>query len=74
MGLCTRLAIPLFLFLLLAAQCHGSSSTKKQVLSTKTRSGNFGSFLGFFPRARPIPPSGPSKKHNTIGLRSWRTP
>ncbi|KAG4984106.1 hypothetical protein JHK82_028941 [Glycine max] len=28
------------------------------------------SFFGFLPKAMPIPPSGPSRKHNGIGLQS----
>ncbi|KAK7391279.1 hypothetical protein VNO78_19693 [Psophocarpus tetragonolobus] len=28
------------------------------------------SFFGFLPKAMPIPPSGPSRKHNAIGLQS----
>ncbi|ESW15514.1 hypothetical protein PHAVU_007G078400 [Phaseolus vulgaris] len=27
-------------------------------------------FFGFLPKAMPIPPSGPSRKHNGIGLQS----
>ncbi|QCE08119.1 hypothetical protein DEO72_LG9g3144 [Vigna unguiculata] len=27
-------------------------------------------FFGFLPKAMPIPPSGPSRKHNDIGLQS----
>ncbi|KAF8715548.1 hypothetical protein HU200_027207 [Digitaria exilis] len=29
------------------------------------------SFLGFLPR-RPVPPSGPSRQHNSVGLESQR--
>ncbi|KAK8966810.1 Protein IDA [Platanthera guangdongensis] len=27
-------------------------------------------FFGFLPKAMPIPPSGPSKQHNSVGLQS----
>uniref|UniRef100_A0A7N0T9G3 Uncharacterized protein n=1 Tax=Kalanchoe fedtschenkoi TaxID=63787 RepID=A0A7N0T9G3_KALFE len=29
-------------------------------------------FMGFLPRGIPIPNSAPSRKHNSIGLQSWR--
>ncbi|KAG7034431.1 Protein IDA-LIKE 2, partial [Cucurbita argyrosperma subsp. argyrosperma] len=35
---------------------------------------SYGHFFGFLPRRIPIPASGPSRKHNDIGLRSWRAP
>ena len=76
MGLSKRpAALLLWLFLLfffIAGHCHGSRSS--QVFKLKPRSHNSGHFLGFLPRALPIPASGPSRKHNDIGLQSWRSP
>ncbi|KAF6154891.1 hypothetical protein GIB67_018328 [Kingdonia uniflora] len=43
-----------------------------QVLETTRppRYQNPGLYFGFLPKAMPIPPSGPSKQHNSIGLQS----
>ncbi|CAI9778029.1 unnamed protein product [Fraxinus pennsylvanica] len=29
-------------------------------------------FYGYLPKGMPVPPSGPSRKHNDIGLRGWQ--
>ncbi|KAI4348068.1 hypothetical protein L6164_008830 [Bauhinia variegata] len=57
----------LFLLIYLAGQSHGSRQT--QVFKVKPKSHAFPpNFYGFLPKAVPIPPSGPSVKHNNIGL------
>ncbi|TQD79143.1 hypothetical protein C1H46_035303 [Malus baccata] len=61
-----------FIFIPLG-NCHASPTTAAQVFRPKYMQ-NSGHFLGFFPRRIPIPASGPSRKHNGIGLRSWRSP
>ena len=49
------------------------NSTKVSYSSSKVFS-NHGHFSGFLPKRMPIPYSTPSRKHNDIGLRSWRSP
>lgn len=76
MGLCRRPLVRLiWLFLLLVfivGSCHGSRVTN--VFKFKPKSQYSGHFLGFLPRRIPIPASGPSRKHNDIGLKSYRSP
>lgn len=71
MGLCRKQLILLHWFLLMLIVCHGSR-IKHDITTFKPRSDpqNSGHFLGFLPRM-PIPFSGPSRKHNDIGLKSW---
>ncbi|KAG5000236.1 hypothetical protein JHK87_021308 [Glycine soja] len=63
----------LFLFLFLLGHCHGSRATTT-VFKFKPKSQHHGHFSGFLPKRMPIPYSTPSRKHNDIGLRSWRSP
>ncbi|GMN32932.1 hypothetical protein TIFTF001_003878 [Ficus carica] len=50
-----------------------------QVFNTKPKSSDHdhqvvsGHFLDFLPKGIPIPSSGPSRKHNDIGLQSYST-
>ncbi|KAF7812953.1 Protein IDA-LIKE 2 [Senna tora] len=59
----------LFLVLCLVGQSYGSSRhNTHQVLKVKPKSDNHHhNFFGFLPKGTPIPPSGPSRKHNSIG-------
>ncbi|PIA41849.1 hypothetical protein AQUCO_02200345v1 [Aquilegia coerulea] len=60
-----------FLSIFFAGFCHGTSRSNSQLLKISPRSQNYnGYFYGFLPKAMPIPPSGPSKQHNDIGLQS----
>ncbi|KAL6276815.1 hypothetical protein ACE6H2_020416 [Prunus campanulata] len=52
--------------------CHASRTA--QVFKLRPKYQHSGHYLGFLPRRIPIPASGPSRKHNDIGLRSWRSP
>nr|DAD39999.1 TPA_asm: hypothetical protein HUJ06_014322 [Nelumbo nucifera] len=61
----------LLVFILFAGQCQGSSNTQ---VFQKPRSQIQGYFFGFLPKAMPIPPSGPSKQHNNIGLQNRQSP
>ncbi|KAK7318470.1 hypothetical protein RJT34_03172 [Clitoria ternatea] len=73
--LCKRpliLVLWLLLFLFILGQCHGSSATT--VFKFKPKSQHHGHFFGFLPKRMPIPYSTPSRKHNDIGLRSWKSP
>ncbi|XP_021899937.1 protein IDA-LIKE 2 [Carica papaya] len=78
MAICRRpLLLPLLLFILLIfifllGHCHGSRTLNTSVFKVKPAH-NTGHFLGFLPRHFPIPTSGPSRKHNDIGLQSWRS-
>ncbi|OWM91427.1 hypothetical protein CDL15_Pgr017345 [Punica granatum] len=69
------------LLLLLGHPCEGSrpSPAAKNVFEIRPRhhgghSSNIGHFYGFLPRGIPIPASGPSRKHNAIGLQSLASP
>lgn len=76
MGQCRRpliLLVWLLAILFLFGHCEGSRTTQ-QVFKIKPKSQFSGHFLGFLPRRIPIPASGPSRKHNDIGLQSWRSP
>ncbi|KFK28156.1 hypothetical protein AALP_AA8G479700 [Arabis alpina] len=65
------------LLLLLLGLCNGAR-TSTNVFNTKPHkesndvvSASSKQFLGFLPRHFPVPASGPSRKHNDIGLLSW---
>ncbi|KAL4182798.1 hypothetical protein AMTRI_Chr11g94920 [Amborella trichopoda] len=62
-----RSAILLVLLMVCLVPCYGSRIT--QTFSSKpTKPENFRYYFNFFPKAMPIPPSGPSKRHNGLGL------
>ncbi|KAK9950033.1 hypothetical protein M0R45_005539 [Rubus argutus] len=73
-----------FIFILVnSSHCSRLSTQKKQqqeqqeldVFKLKPKNHKYsGHFLGFLPRRIPIPASGPSRKHNDIGLKAWRSP
>ncbi|KAK8587663.1 hypothetical protein V6N12_022146 [Hibiscus sabdariffa] len=75
---CTRQLVLLVWFLLVftSAVCHCSSGSRlsTDVFKVEPKSQFKGHFLGFLPRRSPIPASGPSRKHNELGLQSWRSP
>ncbi|XVE55185.1 hypothetical protein DITRI_Ditri03aG0139200 [Diplodiscus trichospermus] len=65
----------LLLFIYLLGQAHGSSPRYSHMLKVKkpkSHQSSPRSFLGALPKTIPIPPSGPSKKHNDIGLQNSR--
>uniref|UniRef100_A0A7N0TS22 Uncharacterized protein n=1 Tax=Kalanchoe fedtschenkoi TaxID=63787 RepID=A0A7N0TS22_KALFE len=73
----------LLLFLLLCIAglwlCDGSSRAHVHQVAFKPRlrphyhhRNSPSDFMGFLPRGIPIPNSAPSRKHNSIGLQSWR--
>ncbi|EHA8590241.1 Protein IDA-LIKE 2 [Cocos nucifera] len=69
----STLLVWLLLLLLLASCCQGSRSMqvfKKRPMESR----NSGYYFGFLPRGVPIPPSGPSKQHNSIGFESHGSP
>ncbi|KAI9113834.1 hypothetical protein K1719_015085 [Acacia pycnantha] len=65
------LVLCLLLFISIFGHCHGS---RTNVFKVKPKPEHSGHFLGFLPRRLPVPYSSPSRKHNDIGLRSWRSP
>ncbi|KAK9012709.1 hypothetical protein V6N11_040747 [Hibiscus sabdariffa] len=78
---CRRQLVPLLLLWLLltltfnVSHCHGSRATAtNNVFKIEPKSPYVGHFVGFLPRHLPIPSSGPSRKHNDIGLQSRRSP
>ncbi|XVE60156.1 hypothetical protein DITRI_Ditri05aG0105100 [Diplodiscus trichospermus] len=63
----------LLLFIFLFGQAYyGSSSRYSHIfkVNPKSHQNSPRSFFGALPKTMPIPPSGPSKKHNDIGLQS----
>ncbi|KAG7539205.1 hypothetical protein ISN44_As13g028740 [Arabidopsis suecica] len=65
------------LLLLILGFCNGAR-TNTNVFNSKPHkkhndavSSSSKQFLGFLPRHFPVPASGPSRKHNDIGLLSW---
>ena len=50
---------------------HGYGSRHNQVFKVYPKTKDLpSSVLGLLPKTMPIPPSGPSKKHNDIGIQS----
>ncbi|KAK7270439.1 hypothetical protein RIF29_23572 [Crotalaria pallida] len=62
------LLVLLFLTLYLFGHSYGSRNAQVFKVHPKAQAPNH--FLGFLPKAMPIPPSGPSRKHNDIGFQS----
>ncbi|KAE8100443.1 hypothetical protein FH972_018340 [Carpinus fangiana] len=61
----------LWILLVGVTQADHDAGGNSQVFKVKPKSQNSPrKFLGFLPKGKPIPPSGPSKKHNNIGLQS----
>ncbi|KAJ4814090.1 Protein IDA-LIKE 2 [Rhynchospora pubera] len=56
----------LLIVVLLMSSCNGARSM--QPFEGKPLKQSSGYFFGFLPRAMPIPPSGPSRQHNSIGF------
>ncbi|CAK8578956.1 unnamed protein product [Lathyrus sativus] len=76
MFLCRRpqlLATWLLLILFILAHSHASRTTTN-VFKVNPKSQHQGNFFGSLPKRMHIPYSTPSRKHNDIGLRSWRSP
>ncbi|KAJ7969837.1 Protein IDA-LIKE 2 [Quillaja saponaria] len=76
-----HLIVMLMMALLLLIYMVGQSDASRhtQVFKVKPKSQIHSpqshTFHGYLPKAMPIPPSGPSRQHNDIGLQgSWRSP
>ncbi|WOL11880.1 hypothetical protein Cni_G20644 [Canna indica] len=63
------IAVLLLLLLLLLVSCCRAAARETQVFKAKAPLGRRGAgfFMGFLPKAVPIPPSAPSKQHNSVG-------
>ncbi|OEL29915.1 hypothetical protein BAE44_0009065 [Dichanthelium oligosanthes] len=61
----------LFVLLLvsLPMRCHASRGGVQPFKGRPLEGGAPNNFLGFLPRG-PVPPSGPSRQHNSVGLES----
>ncbi|KAK9670572.1 hypothetical protein RND81_13G210300 [Saponaria officinalis] len=56
-------------------QCEGLRHTNVfRTFNARPVYSNTGHFMGFFPKRIPVPFSAPSRKHNDLGLQSWRSP
>ncbi|WOL18790.1 hypothetical protein Cni_G27587 [Canna indica] len=70
-------SILVVLIIVLLLCMHASCKEIKEAASSrpkKTTTTTSGDFVGFLPRSMPVPPSAPSKRHNSIGLSGRRTP
>ncbi|KAK4600905.1 hypothetical protein RGQ29_010489 [Quercus rubra] len=65
-----RLALWLLLMLtIMVSQTHEARHSQFFKMNPKSQNSPHNVF-GYLPRGNPIPPSGPSKQHNDIGLQS----
>ncbi|KAF3565971.1 hypothetical protein DY000_02018946 [Brassica cretica] len=76
-----RTILILGLLLVILSCCNGARTTQPDIVSPphhhhrQVEDHKNVQFLGFLPRQFPVPASGPSRKHNDIGLSSTtRTP
>ncbi|KAE9589093.1 hypothetical protein Lalb_Chr21g0305401 [Lupinus albus] len=60
------LLVMLFFMIYMFGHSYGSRQTQVFQVQPKVQAPNH--FLGFLPKGKPIPPSGPSRKHNDIGF------
>ncbi|RRT77208.1 hypothetical protein B296_00012433 [Ensete ventricosum] len=71
---CRRSVLVVWLLLLLllllrfSCCCHGAREMQVFKKKPSAERRNSGYFTGFLPKATPVPPSAPSKHHNSIGL------
>ncbi|CAL9772515.1 unnamed protein product [Musa acuminata subsp. burmannicoides] len=74
MGLLSKGSISLVILILFLVSCCDGSRTMHAWYQNPAGKKKSGGFFEFLPRAMPIPPSGPSKRHNSIGLHGQTTP
>ncbi|CAL9194807.1 unnamed protein product [Musa hybrid cultivar] len=74
MGLLSKGSISLVILILFLVSCCDGSRTMHAWYQNPAGKKTSGGFFEFLPRAMPIPPSGPSKRHNSIGLHGQTTP
>ncbi|CAN1199294.1 Protein IDA-LIKE 4 [Linum perenne] len=72
---CMKMVFLIMVLLLLVRGSHGGrTSTNGFRVRDEGGRGGRGHFSNFLPRHLPIPTSGPSRRHNEIGLQAWRSP
>ncbi|OAY62685.1 Protein IDA-LIKE 2 [Ananas comosus] len=78
MGILLKGTTPVFLLLLLLtilnSSCCGARTMGTLNARPAAAKNSSGAYLGLLPRAIPIPPSGPSKRHDSVGAQSHRSP
>ncbi|KAG8064448.1 hypothetical protein GUJ93_ZPchr0004g38210 [Zizania palustris] len=67
--LCWRPLLVLVLLHMVASSCQASRGSMQTFKGRPLESGASNHFLGFLPRGT-VPPSGPSRHHNSVGLES----
>ncbi|PKA47015.1 Protein IDA-like 4 [Apostasia shenzhenica] len=72
MNLSPRCSLLLLFLLLLTASscCHSNGGVQESSSSRPPQPADSRFFFGFLPRAMPVPPSGPSRQHNAVGLQA----
>ncbi|CAK7346806.1 unnamed protein product [Dovyalis caffra] len=77
MGRSHHLVLAVWLVLLLTSSVshtYGSRQTQIfKMIKPNSQNSSPSTFSGFLPKGMPIPPSGPSKRHNGIGLQSSKS-
>ncbi|PIN10000.1 hypothetical protein CDL12_17413 [Handroanthus impetiginosus] len=69
---CRLLTLLVLVFILVLGHCNGSRTTN--TFKTRPKPQNSSQiFLDYLPKRR-IPASAPSRKHNDLGLQTWRFP
>ncbi|KAL2232250.1 UNVERIFIED_CONTAM: Protein IDA-LIKE 2 [Sesamum indicum] len=58
----------LFLFIFACDHANGARHTQFLKVKPQTHKSPASDFFGFLPKGVPIPPSGPSNRHNGIGV------
>ncbi|OAY36053.1 hypothetical protein MANES_12G152100v8 [Manihot esculenta] len=64
----------LFLFIFFLGYSHASRTTNVFNINVPKSQQYKGHFFNFLPRHLPIPTSGPSRRHNDIGLQNRKSP
>ncbi|KAJ6930792.1 hypothetical protein NC652_014342 [Populus alba x Populus x berolinensis] len=76
MGRRSHLVLALWLLLITSSASHTCGARQSQIfkmMKPNSQNSSPSTFMGFLPKGIPIPPSGPSKRHNDIGLQSSKS-
>ncbi|KAL8473295.1 hypothetical protein ACS0TY_030215 [Phlomoides rotata] len=74
MNSCKRLLLLIAAAVVLLLLCHrGNAARTINTYKVRSNPNSGGHFLNFMPK-RWIPASAPSRKHNDLGLQTWRYP
>ncbi|KAG6774316.1 hypothetical protein POTOM_021669 [Populus tomentosa] len=72
----SHLVLALWLLLITSSASHTYGARQSQIfkmMKPNSQSSSPSTFMGFLPKGIPIPPSGPSKRHNDIGLQGSKS-